>query len=78
MKILMAKLYQLKEIERQKELKKIKGETISPSWGNQIRSYIFHPYKLVKDLRTEVQTSDVESVLNGNLDEFVEAEIKLT
>ena len=77
MKVLTAKLYQLKESERQKKLKEIKGKQISASWGNQIRSYILHPYKLVKDLRTKVQTSDIEGVLDGNLDKFIEAEIKI-
>ena len=77
MKVLTARLYQLKESERQKKLKEIKGKQISASWGNQIRSYILHPYKLVKDLRTGVETSDVEGVLDGNLDKFIEAEIKL-
>jgi len=76
MEVLFAKLYQLKEAEQKKELKKIKGEAVSASWGNQIRSYILHPYKLVKDLRTGVETSDVEEVLDGNLDQFIEAEIK--
>ncbi|TET26378.1 MAG: peptide chain release factor 2 [Candidatus Aminicenantes bacterium] len=76
MKVLTAKLYQLKQLERQKKLKEIKGKEISASWGNQIRSYILHPYKLVKDLRTKVQTSDIEGVLDGNLDKFIEAEIK--
>lgn len=76
MEVLYSKLYQLKQTEEQKELKKIKGVIISVSWGNQIRSYILHPYKLVKDLRTDVETSDVEEILNGNLDEFIEAEIK--
>jgi len=77
MKILTAKLYQLKESERQKKLKEIKGKQISASWGNQIRSYVLHPYKLVKDLRTGVETSNVEGVLDGNLDKFIEAEIKV-
>jgi len=77
MKILVAKLYQLKSQETKKELKKIKGEQISASWGNQIRSYVLHPYCLVKDLRTGVETSNVEAVLDGDLDKFVEAEIKI-
>ena len=76
MKILYAKLYQLKEAKLQKELKEIKGKTISASWGNQIRSYVLHPYKLIKDLRTGIETSDVEAVLDGDLDQFIEAEIK--
>lgn len=74
--ILLAKLYQLKEAGRQKEISEIKGKQISASWGNQIRSYVLHPYKLVKDLRTGIETSDIEGVLDGNLDEFVEAEIR--
>jgi len=76
MKILYAKLYQLEEEKTKKELKEIKGERVSASWGNQIRSYVLHPYKMVKDLRTEVETSKTESVLDGDLDQFIEAEIK--
>lgn len=77
MKILYAKLYQLKEEQHAKELKEIKGGLISASFGNQIRSYVLHPYKMVKDLRTQYETSDTESVLDGKLDEFIEAELKL-
>lgn len=76
MKQLYAKLYQLKGEEQQKELSKIKGKAVSASWGNQIRSYVLHPYKSVKDLRTNIETSNVERILDGDLDEFVEAEIK--
>ncbi len=76
MKVLFAKLYQLREAEKKEKLKEIKGGITSASWGNQIRSYVLHPYKLVKDLRTGVETSDVEDVLDGNLEEFIKAEIK--
>ncbi|MBZ9572966.1 PCRF domain-containing protein [Patescibacteria group bacterium] len=75
--ILIAKLYNLHQREKQKEIERIKGRRVSPEFGNQIRSYIFHPYKLVKDLRTGVETSDVEGVLAGNLNKFIEAEIKI-
>ena len=78
MKILLAKLHRLKEETHKKELKKIKGEEVSVSWSNQIRSYVLHPYKLVKDLRTQFETSEIEEVLDGNLDNFISAEIKLT
>ncbi len=76
MKLLYAKLYQLKEKEKEKEIEKIKGKAVSIEWGSQIRSYVLHPYKLVKDLRTNIESSKVEEVLDGKLDEFIEAEIK--
>lgn len=75
--LLLAKLYQLKENEKKKEISQIKGRKISIEWGNQIRNYVLHPYKLVKDLRTNVETSEVEKVLDGELDQFIEAEIKI-
>jgi len=77
LEILYARIYQFLKEKQEKELEKIKGEKISPSWGNQIRSYVLHPYKLVKDLRTQVETTEVEKVLDGELDEFIEAEIRL-
>lgn len=77
MKILMAKLYQLQQESNKKELKEIKGESVSASWGNQIRSYVLHPYKLVKDLRTQYETSDAEGVLDGDLEHFIQAELKI-
>jgi len=72
MQHLLSQLYRLQEETKKKELSEIKGKKISASWGNQIRSYILHPYKLIKDLRTGVETSDTEGVLNGNLEEFIE------
>ena len=77
MKILYAKLYQLKEEMHAKKIKEIKGDLVSASWGNQIRSYVLHPYKMVKDLRTQYETSDTEGVLNGDLEKFIEAELKI-
>ena len=76
--ILKGKLYKIMEEER---LAKEKGmqisKTTSIEWGNQIRSYVLHPYKMVKDHRTNVETAKVDSVLNGELDEFIEAEKRL-
>ena len=77
MELLLSKLYQLREESRQKEISKVKGEKISASWGNQIRSYVLHPYKMVKDLRTDIETSETENVLDGDLEKFVEAEIRV-
>lgn len=76
MGMLKSKLFNLKKRQRKKKIEDVKDDS-SASWGNQIRNYVLHPYQLVKDTRTEVETSNVESVLEGNLDEFIEAEIKL-
>lgn len=75
MKLLYARLYRLREEEKTKELAKIKGKTVSIEWGSQIRSYVLHPYKMVKDLRTNIETSDTEGVLDGNINQFIEAEL---
>jgi peptide chain release factor 2 len=74
---LYAKLYQLRKELQKKELKEIKGDLTSASWGNQIRSYVLHPYKMVKDLRTQYETSDAEGVLDGDLGNFIESELKI-
>jgi len=57
-------------------MSKIKGDSVSIEWGSQIRNYVLHPYKMVKDLRTGVETSNVESVLDGEIENFIEAEVK--
>ena len=76
MGVLKSKLFELKEKQRKEKLENVRDDS-SASWGNQIRNYVLHPYKLVKDTRTELETNDVESVLEGDLDQFIEAEIKL-
>ncbi len=74
--MLHAKLLQRKKKEREKDMEKIKGE-IDPAWGKQIRSYVLHPYKMVKDLRTNVEVKNAERVLEGDLIPFIKEEIKL-
>jgi peptide chain release factor 2 len=76
MKLLLGKLWALKQLEEKKELASLKGNTLG-SWGTQIRSYVLHPYKMVKDLRTDVETSQAEGVLDGDLQQFIEAEIRM-
>ncbi|MFC1700041.1 peptide chain release factor 2 [Patescibacteria group bacterium] len=77
LKILRSKLYQKEQEKMEEEKGELKGDYKTPGWGNQIRNYVLHPYKLVKDLRTNVESTDPEEILNGNLDVFIEAEIKL-
>ncbi|NIT03866.1 peptide chain release factor 2 [Candidatus Saccharibacteria bacterium] len=76
LKLLKAKLYQKAEEERRQKEAKLRGEYLTPGWGNQIRSYVLHPYKQVKDLRTDFESHDPEAVLDGELDGFIEAELK--
>ena len=75
MKTLKSKLYQLEEAKRKEELAKFYDRG-SISWGNQIRSYVLHPYQMVKDLRTGVETSNIQGVLNGRLKPFIEGYLK--
>lgn len=76
MKILRVKLYALEVEKKAKEKADVRGEFQSAEWGNQIRSYVLHPYQMVKDHRTEYETQDTASVLDGDLDAFVEAYLK--
>ena len=77
MQMLAAKLFELEEEKRKQEEARLKGENPLPSWGRQIRSYVLHPYKMVKDLRTKVESSNPEAVLAGDIDEFIAAELRL-
>ncbi|MBU4217243.1 peptide chain release factor 2 [Candidatus Parcubacteria bacterium] len=72
LKILKSKLFKLQEEEREKEERKIKGEAQKAEWGKQIRSYVMQPYKMVKDHRTQCETQDIDGVLNGDLERFME------
>lgn len=76
MKVLKARLYQHKLEEQQKKLEAIKGEQTEIGWGNQIRSYVFHPYSMVKDLRTKQQTTNVNAVMDGEIQPFIEAYLR--
>lgn len=76
--ILRAKLWMRQEEERKKEEQKLRGEYKTPGWGNQIRSYVLHPYHMVKDLRTGFETANTDTVLDGDIDGFIEAELKGT
>ncbi len=77
MKVLRARLLELREAERQKELDKVKGEKKSIEWGSQIRSYVFHPYSMVKDHRTNQETGNIQAVMDGDLDPFINAYLQM-
>lgn len=76
MRILTARLHARYLKEREAEKKKLRGEFTSAEWGNQIRSYVLHPYQMVKDHRTKYMTADTQGVLDGDLDAFVEAQLR--
>jgi len=76
MKLLKAKLYDLQKEEQEKEAAKVRGEQKEIGWGSQIRSYVFHPYSLVKDHRTNTEVGNVNSVMDGNIDSFIDAYLR--
>jgi peptide chain release factor 2 len=78
MRVLRARLLQLEEEKRQAEIAELKGEHVDAGWGNQIRSYVLHPYQMVKDHRTDHETGNVQAVLDGRLDDFMEAYLRYT
>lgn len=76
LKMLRAKLWEAEEVKRRSQDKAFRGEYKTPGWGNQIRSYVLHPYHMVKDLRTEYETSATDKVLDGDLEDFILAYLK--
>ena len=73
MKLLKAKIFELRQREQQEKMDEVKGERKKIEWGSQIRSYVMQPYQMVKDLRTNFESSNVDGVLDGNLDPFIES-----
>ena len=78
MRILISRIADLQRIQREKHISEIKGKHVSAEWGNQIRSYVLHPYKLVKDHRTGEETSNADNVLDGDIDQFIRAYLTST
>src|SRR6266403_616375 len=74
--MLKAKLYQIEQDKKRAEIDRQYGEKGDVAWGSQIRSYVFQPYQMVKDHRTGVETSNVQDVMDGNIDIFIQAELR--
>nr|WP_072620567.1 peptide chain release factor 2 [Spirulina major] len=77
MALLKAKLLVIAQEQRAQEIAEIRGDMVDAAWGNQIRNYVFHPYQMVKDLRTNTETTAISDVMNGALDEFIESYLRL-
>jgi peptide chain release factor 2 len=76
MRVLKARLFELERQKQEAEIAALKGENVDAGWGNQIRSYVLHPYQMVKDLRTRHETSQAQTVLDGKLDDFMESYLR--
>ena len=76
MKLLLSKLIELKEQEQKENLDELKGDYSQITWGSQIRSYVFHPYTMVKDHRTGAESGNVDAVMDGDLDYFINEKLK--
>nr|WP_204152173.1 peptide chain release factor 2 [Leptolyngbya sp. CCY15150] len=74
--LLTARLLVIAQEQRAKEISDIRGDMVEAAWGNQIRNYVFHPYQMVKDVRTNVETTAIDDVMNGDLDPFIEAYLR--
>jgi peptide chain release factor 2 len=74
--VLKARLYDLEQRKQEEELARLRGEHVTAGWGNQIRSYVLHPYRMVKDLRTDWETGNTTAVLDGELDGLIEAYLR--
>ena len=78
MKILRARLYEIEMEKQEEERARLKGKHVDAGWGNQIRSYVLHPYHMVKDLRTDYEVGNTGAVLDGRIDDFIEAYLRST
>ncbi len=77
MRLLKARLYEIEKHKKQEKIERLEDNKSDIAWGNQIRSYVLHPYKMIKDLRTRLETGDVERILDGDLDDFIKASLSL-
>jgi len=77
MKVLKARLYELKKKAKLEKIEKLEDAKSEIAWGNQIRSYVLHPYRMIKDVRTKVEIGDVDRVLDGDIDEFIKSSLLL-